>query len=138
MANIQFNDYSMRVTQAINAACNAWLHEAAGEVESATKRGCDSYVDTGQTKNSWQYKVDEGSKEAVIGSNYQNAIWEEFGTGVYAAKGDGRKTPWKYQDAEGNWHKTIGKKPRHIFQKAYYSLKNKLRTSLQERMKGLG
>lgn len=137
MADVEFEDNSFKVKQAIESACKSWLYEAAGEVESAVKRGCDSYVDTGQTKNSWQYKVDDSSMEAVIGSDYQNAIWEEFGTGIYSAKGDGRKTPWKYKDAEGKWHRTSGKKARHIFQKAYDSLKNKLKSSLQEKLRGL-
>lgn len=138
MANVKFEDNSIKVEELIKKACISWLYEAAGEIEAQTKRGCDPYVDTGKTKNSWQYQVNESDGEAIIGSNYENAIWEEFGTGIYASKGNGRKNvPWKYKDAEGKWHKTKGKKARHIFQKAFDGNKKKLRESLELNLKGL-
>lgn len=36
------------------------------------------------------------------------AVYVEFGTGIYAEGGDGRKTPWAYQDEDGGWHITKG------------------------------
>ena len=108
----------------IEKAAVAFLHEAAGEFESQVKR--NTAVDTGQLKASWSYVVDKEHLEAKIGSPLENAIWEEFGTGEYALEGNGRKTPWKYQDAKGNWHYTTGKRPRRALHKAYESLKNKI------------
>lgn len=61
----------------------------SGELEAQVKR--NTRVDTGQTKGSWTYKVDEANGEAMVGSPQENAIWEEFGTGQYALNGDGER-----------------------------------------------
>lgn len=132
---LEFEDYSMQVKAALNNAIIAFLHEAAGEVESQVKR--NTPVDTGQLKGSWDYKVDEHKGEAVIGSPLENAIWNEFGTGQYALHGDGRKTPWKYQDVKGEWHRTTGKRPQRSFHHAFEFLKPKLQTAMANKLKGL-
>lgn len=132
---LEFEDYSMQVKAALNNAIIAFLHEAAGEVESQVKR--NTPVDTGQLKGSWDYKVDESKGEAVIGSPLENAIWNEFGTGQYALHGDGRKTPWKYQDVKGEWHTTTGKRPQRSFHYAFEFVKPKLQTAMANKLKGL-
>lgn len=53
-----------------------------------------SPVDEGQLKGSWDYQVDAAEKSVTVGSNLENAVWNEFGTGTHAANGDGRATPW--------------------------------------------
>lgn len=133
--SVEFHDYSVEVTDALNTAIVAWLYEAAGEIESQVKR--NTPVDTGQLKSSWQYKVDENKGEVLIGSPLENAIWNEFGTGQYALNGDGRKTPWVYQDVKGNWHKTIGKRPQRSFHNAFESNKTKIQTAFENKLKGL-
>ena len=89
-----------------------------------TKR--NTKVDTGRTKNSWEHKVHSGKLEAEVGSRYQNALWEEFGTGIYALNGDGRKTKWVYRTPDGKYHTTVGKKPRRALYYAYNSKKNQI------------
>lgn len=134
--SVVFKDFSDEVIEKINALGVNWLEEASGEVESQTKR--NTKVKTGKTKNSWEHKVSEYKLEAEVGSRYKNALWEEFGTGIYALNGDGRKdVPWFYKDAEGKWHMTSGKKPRRAFHNAYISLKNKIIKSCQEEFKKL-
>lgn len=132
---LEFEDYSIEVKAALNEAVIAFLHEAAGELESQVKR--NTPVDTGQLKGSWDYKVDESKGEAVIGSPLENAIWNEFGTGQYALHGDGRKTPWKYQDVKGEWHTTTGKRPQRSFHYAFEFVKPKLQTAMANKLKGL-
>lgn len=124
--SIEFEDNRVRVKQALSDAGEVFLHEAAGELQARTRR--NSRVDTGQTKGSYEYKIDAGSEEQTcqIGSNLENAIWEEFGTGEYALHGDGRKGGWVYVDAKGKGHFTRGKKPNRPMQRAFDSLKNKL------------
>lgn len=136
MANIKFIDHTEEVKALIAELAESSLEETCGELESQTKR--NTAVDTGQTKNSWQHKVTKSGEDYVgaVGSDYQNAIWEEFGTGDYALHGDGRKGGWFYEDAEGNGHFTHGKKPRRPFHKAYTTLKNKLIKFIQDRFKG--
>lgn len=133
--NVEFKDYSIEVNGKINEALIAALYEAAGAVVSQTAR--NSRVDTGQTKGSFEYVVDEEKLESTVGSPLENAIWEEFGTGLYALNGDGRKSAWKYQDAKGKWHTTTGKKGTRAFFKAINKLKNPIAKMFEERLKGM-
>lgn len=135
MADIEFHDFSAQVTAAITKKAIAALHEGGGELTSQTKRV--SPVDSGQLKNSWDYKVDERKLEATVGSGIENAIWNEFGTGQYALNGDGRKTPWKYQDRKGQWHTTTGKKPRRTFHNSSENFKPKFQRMVKEKFKEL-
>lgn len=132
---IKFHDYSVEVLEAMDRAIFAALEEGAAEIESAAKK--NSRVDTGQTKNSFQHKVVESEKVAYIGSNYENAIWEEFGTGEYALEGNGRKGGWVYVDAKGKGHFTHGKKPSRAFYKAYQANKKAVQAHLQDALKGM-
>ena len=131
----EFTDNSVQVKNAIEAAAVKWLHEAGGEIQAQAMR--NTRVDTGKTKQSWEYSVDTGTLKAVVGSNAENAIWEEFGTGQYALHGDGRKTPWSYQDRNGKWHTTKGKRPTRAFHKAFTMSKAKLKKSFESAMRGL-
>lgn len=137
---VHFEDNSMQVRAALDAACIAFLHEAGGELEAQTKR--NNRVDTGQTQNSWRYVVDESKGECTVGSPLENAIWEEFGTGEYALKNNGRKGGWfipeeklspnakskmKKVKIKGKvFYFTKGKKPNRPLQKAFDSCKNAL------------
>lgn len=139
VANVSFEDYTMKVQAKIGDLIEPALEECAGEIVAQTKR--NSRVDTGFTKNSFQHKVVgsamAGEYHAYIGSNAENAIYEEFGTGEHALNGDGRKGAWVYKDDKGDWHRTTGKKPSRAFYKAYIALKNKVIARLQNAMKGL-
>ena len=133
MSKVKFYDFTAEVEDAINESIDGVLEECAGELESQAKR--NSRVKTGKTKNSFQHMVQD--KTAYIGSNYENAIWEEFGTGEFALKGNGRKGGWTYVDEEGQGHFTRGKKPSRAFWNAYISLKDKILKKLKEALKGL-
>ena len=132
---VKFEDYTMKVINAMNDKINATLEECAGEMESAAKR--NTRVDTSKTKIGWKHFVDEEKHEATIGNTEENSIWEEFGTGEYALKGNGRKGGWFYEDEEGNGHFTHGKKPSRAFWHAYTSLKKSIINRINESMKGL-
>lgn len=132
---VEFKDFSIEVQNAIDSLAQSTLEEVGGELESAVKR--NTAVDTGRTKNSWQHRLasSKDRHEVSVGSDYMNAVWEEFGTGEYALNGDGRKGGWFYEDEEGNGHFTHGKHPRRPFWKAYTSSKNKLVKIVQDRFK---
>ena len=125
---IEFTDNSERIKGEIDKAVQAFLYEVSGEIIS--KAQDNSRVDTGQTKNSYTYKVINDT--AYIGSNYMNAIWEELGTGEFAQLGNGRKGGWRYKDAEGNWHFTNGKTPNRPLQRAYNELKGRIKNRLKQ------
>lgn len=138
MGNVKFIDYTQKVKDTIADVAMAALDEAAGELEGQVKR--NTKVKTGKTKGSWHYKVTHNETDeefvAAVGSDYENAIWEEFGTGDYALNGDGRKGGWYYEDEQGNGHFTHGKRPRRAFWNAYTALKDKIIKMIQDRFKG--
>lgn len=76
-SKIIFKDFTIKVKNAMDDKINVVLEECAGEMESQVKR--NTRVDTGRTKNSFRHHVDDDSHTATIGSDYENAIWEEFG-----------------------------------------------------------
>ena len=135
MAKIEFKDNTIQVKEAIDNKINAVLEECAGELASQTKR--NSRRRTGKTGSSFRHHVDDSKHVATIGSSEENAIWEEFGTGDYALKGNGRKGGWFYEDEEGNGHFTHGKKPSRAFWNAFTALKSKIINLIQNSLKGL-
>ena len=137
MADFELKDFSIEVKQAMDAKITAVLEEVSGELVDATKR--NSRVKSGKTKGSFRHKVSKtaGGYESQIGSGYQNAIWEEFGTGEYAVNGNGRKGGWFYVDAEGKGHFTRGKTPSRAFWNAFNSLKNPIINRIQNALKGM-
>ena len=94
------------VSKALNKACLV--------VENEAKRLCP--VDTGDLRNSITHEVDDGV--GIVGTNKEYAPYVEYGTGIFAVEGNGRDTPWSYQDDEGNWHTTIGQKPQPFLKTA--------------------
>ena len=86
--SVEFKDNTAKIKAALSEGVIGFLHEAGGEIQAQTQRY--SRVDTGQTKGSYKYMVDEGKdvSTVAIGSDLEYAIWDEFGTGVYALHGD--------------------------------------------------
>ncbi len=121
--SVIFKDFTKIVLDKIHETGETFLEEVGGEVESQTKQ--NTKVDTGKTKNSWEHVVNTDKMEVQIGSRYKNALWEEFGTGIHALNGNGRKkVPWVYKTPDGKFHATVGKKPRRALFRAYQSKKN--------------
>ena len=151
-SNIKFTDNSIEVTEHINKGLRKSLREVAAEIVRQAK--INSRVSTGETRKKYSYRTQEtvNGFVAYIGSNYKNAIWEEFGTGEYALKG-GRKTPWyvpvervsgkKKPTFQGKvvvvygkdgqaFYKTDGKKPSRALFRAFEENKDKYIARLQK------
>lgn len=132
--DVEFIDNSATIKNAISSIARTVLEEVAGDMEAQVKR--NTAVKTGQTKNSWQHMVSAGDGigeyTAVVGSDYENAIWEEFGTGEYALNGDGKKGGWSFQTPDGQWHHTFGKPPRRPLWNAFVALKDKMIAHIQD------
>lgn len=108
MADVEFQDFSIQVNKALDSACFKFLEEAASEFQSAAVRNTKvGKVSGGKTKGAWKHFVNEAKKEATVGNTDENAIWEEFGTGEYALKGNGHR---------GGWYIPIGNGERQISQ----------------------
>ena len=76
---------------------------------TADSTGIEGYVG-GALKQSLTYALDLAKKTVTIGSNLFYATYVELGTGIFAEKGNGRKTPWVWKDFNGKWHFTRGMK----------------------------
>ena len=129
MADVKFTDNSVKVKEALEDAVIAYLHEAAGELETQTVRNTRQsakYKDK-PARQLWKHVVNEDEKVATIGSPDEAAYWEELGTGEYALNKDGRKGWWVY--VEGNDTPRANQK--------YYSKEEALQTAAFLRSQGL-
>ena len=82
---------------------------ACTRVENEAKTNAP--VDDGTLRMSITHEIDAARLQGIVGTNVEYAPYVEFGTGIFAAGGDGRKTPWSYKDASGKWHFTKGQHP---------------------------
>ncbi len=79
--------------------------------------GVEGYVG-GALKASLTYAVSLAEKTVTVGSALLYALYVELGTGIFAEKGDGRKTPWVWKDQNGKYHFTRGMKPQPFLRPA--------------------
>ena len=98
------------------------LTKACLLVEREAKKNAPA--STGELRQSITYEVLD--KDGVIGTNLFYAPYIEYGTGIYAVDGNGRKDAWSYQDVQGNWHTTIGQKPKPFLEPALRDNKDKI------------
>lgn len=99
------------------------LTEAALIVEASAVSNARSQ--SGELRGSINHEVHE--EFAVVGTNKPYAPYLEYGTGIYAEGGGGRKTPWVYYDENRKqWFFTRGMKPKPF-----------LRPSLDENKKNI-
>jgi hypothetical protein len=161
---VEFEDFSVQVIEALDDAAIAYLYEAAGELEAQTKRNSRPKKYEGRMAHAlWKYVVDEGGKEATVGSPHEAAYWEELGTGEYALNKDGRKGWWVYIDGQASQgggktypnkeeaemaaaylrskgykaHATNGIEPNRPLYRSFASLKSALIRRAEEVLKGM-
>ncbi len=90
---------------------------------------------TGELRRSITSKVekDSNSIEGIVYTPLEYAPYVEYGTGLFAENGNGRKdVPWHYQDDEGNWHTTYGQNPQPFMRPALNKNRNKIVEILRE------
>jgi HK97 gp10 family phage protein len=105
-----------QVKRTTNDAQNAVLYALGVYVmgESVMR----SPVDTGNLRSSIDYRVNELGKYVEIGSTAKYAPYQELGTGIYAVKGNGRKTSWRYRNKDGKMITTRGNRPQPFLEPA--------------------
>ncbi len=89
-------------------------------------------VDTGRLKGSITHEVEETAVHN--GTNVEYAMYQEFGTGIYAEDGQGRTTPWFYEGRDGKVYMTRGVKPRPFLRDAYRNGKEAVRRIAEKEM----
>ena len=88
---------------------------ACALVERSAKKKAPK--DTGALRRSITSKVD--GLTGIVFTPLEYAAYQEFGTGLFAENGNGRKdVPWNYQDDKGEWHSTRGQKPQPFMRPA--------------------
>ena len=118
------------VLKAIDGVANIGAIEggmgtACALVERSAKQTAPK--DTGALRNSITSRVEKNSDnvKGIVYTPLEYAPYVEYGTGLFAEKG-GRKTPWKYEDDEGNWHKTTGQRPHPFMRPALNENRKKI------------
>lgn len=104
--HIDLTDNSGLAKEEMQAAALRALEKCGLVAEGYAKKLCP--VDTGNLRNSITHIVESAEPAAFIGSASEYAAYVELGTGIYYP--GGRKTPWTYQDAKGQWHLTHGQR----------------------------
>lgn len=94
-------------------------------------------VDTGNLRKSIRYDVSRSGRVVTgqVGTNVEYAPFIEFGTGIYASGGGGRKTPWFVELPDGTGFFTRGNKPTFFLTRSLTENKQKIRTLVIEELR---
>lgn len=80
-----------------------------------------------------EVEVDATEVRGIVYTPLEYAPYVEFGTGLFAEAGDGRKdVPWCYQDDEGEWHSTSGQHPRPFLRPALNENREQIKRLLED------
>lgn len=117
MSSVNFNNLDGVIEAIAEKANAADLEKALGKCCALVERSAKQNAPkgTGELRRSITSKVEEreGSLVGIVFTPLEYAPYVEYGTGLFAEGGNGRKdVPWNYQDDEGNWHSTSGMPPR--------------------------
>lgn len=129
-------DHSDEILREIERRAQAGLEACGIQAEGYAKDNITAggRVDTGAMRNSVNYKVQDDI--CYVGTDSEYAIYNEYGTGIHAEGGGGRKTPWSYKDKWGNWRRTRGMSPIHFLKNAIQDHKEQYRDILIKYLKG--
>lgn len=109
------------------------LERACALVERSAKEKAPK--DTGALRRSITSEVEVSPNEisATVFTPLEYAPYVEYGTGLFAENGNGRKdVPWNYQDDEGNWHSTSGQHPQPFMRPALEESREEILRILKE------
>lgn len=132
--HIDLTDNSGLVKEEMQAAVLRALEKCGLTAEGYAKLLCP--VDTGNLRNSitHQYvRESDAVHTEYIGSASEYAAYVELGTGIYYP--GGRKTPWVYQDAKGNWHLTHGQRAQPYLKPAVADHATQYRSIIESELK---
>ena len=153
MAEFDFviKNHSADIIKALERQGAAALEEIGLRAESYSKQKCPvgtpestgivGYVSSGLRKSITHKVINQ---EVYIGTNNKAPngspypLYVEFGTGIYATDGKGRKSPWTWYDKNGKAHWTHGIKPVHYLRDAVSDHKDEYKKVLLKYLKGNG
>lgn len=128
--NFKFEDNSKQIKDQIRKTAELAMEEALLLVESQAKALAS--VDTGEMRDKIDHKINNksGSIEGQVGSPNEHAIYNEFGTGEHASKGNGRKGGWVYRGKDGRFYFTRGQKAQPFMRPAFRRNKNNIKETI--------
>jgi HK97 gp10 family phage protein len=92
-------------------------------------------VDFGQLRKSISRALDSGQKTITVFTNLEYAIFVEFGTGIHAEDGKGKREPWTYFSKRlGRYVTTQGHKSRPFMRVALLGARNSIATIFKKRL----
>ena len=112
------------------------MGKACAVVERAAKQNAPK--GTGELRNSITSRIDQdnGNTVGVVYTPVEYAPYVEYGTGLFAEGGNGRKdVPWAYQDDKGEWHSTSGMAPQPFLRPALDDNRKEIMRMLKEGLK---
>ena len=106
------------------------LLKVGNDIENAAKQNCNGRFDkpTGTLKRSIRAEL-KGRNSVEVGTNLEDAVYVEHGTGLYAFDGTGRAStpehpiPWTYRGSDGRFYTTYGMRPKPFLIPAFNSKK---------------
>ena len=133
MANIEFEGLEETAELLESLLDEAKVKKALGKccalVERAAKQKAPK--GDGDLRRSITSKVE--GLEGVVFTALEYAPYVEYGTGLFAENGNGRKdVPWVYCDDKGNWHTTSGRQPSPYMRPALNENRENIKRILKE------
>ena len=136
MADIEFDGYD-KILYKLNKlydldGVQKGVGKAAALVERDAKQKAPK--DTGALRRSIKSKVETDSTtiEGDIYTPLEYAPYVEYGTGLFAEAGNGRKTTWLYEDDKGETHLTHGQHPQPYMRPALDENRDKIVELIRE------
>lgn len=137
MADIEFDGYD-KILYKLNKlydldGVQKGVGKAAALVERDAKQKAPK--DTGALRRSIKSKVEltGNSIEGIVYSPLEYAPYQEYGTGLFAENGNGRKTGWAYEDEKtGEIIWTRGQHPQPYMRPALNENKDKIIQLIKE------
>lgn len=112
------------------------MGRALGMVERKAKEKAPK--DTGALRRSITSEITQEGNELVgyVFTPLEYAPYVEYGTGLFAENGNGRKdVPWGYIDEKGEWHSTRGQKPQPYMRPALNESREEIVRIFKEALK---
>lgn len=139
---VKLTSHRAKIERELESKIHDALDLVGFQMESDAAKMCYDWkptdiIDTGTLANSITHQMAD-SYTVVVGTNTPYAVYVEFGTGIYAENGQGRKTPWAYRDRKGELHWTRGVRPRPFLKTAIQNNLNAYQTLLAKYLGGDG
>ena len=136
MADIEFEGYD-KILYKLNQLYDLdgvknGMGKACSLVEREAKKKAPK--DTGALRRSITSKVeaDSNAVEGTIFTPLEYAPYVEYGTGLFAENGNGRQTPWLYEDDKCETHFTHGQHPQPYMRPALNENREKIIELIKE------